>query len=144
MSELNVGQKIYFKVDAYPDRKFYSKITKISPVVDKVSKTFFVESIYENTDNLLKSGMTAEIHIILKERNNVVAVPVGAVVYRNKIPYVYIVNRTNNIAVEKKLNRGLITADWIEAKNLKEGNEIITVGLYGIKNGVKLKIVSTD
>lgn len=142
MSQIHVGQSIYFKVDAYPDKKFYSKISKISPVVDKVSKTFFAESVYENTSNLLKSGMTAEVHLILKERKNTVAVPVGAVVYRDNKAYVYLVDRKNNVAVEKELIPGLLTSDWIEAKNLKEGEEIITVGLYGIKNGSKIKIVN--
>lgn len=142
MSQIHIGQSIYFKVDAYPDKKFYSKISKISPVVDKVSKTFFAESVYENTGNLLKSGMTAEVHVIIKERKDAVAVPVGAVIYRDNKAYVYMADRKNNIAVEKELISGLSTSDWIEAKNLKEGEEIITVGLYGIKNGSKIKIVN--
>jgi len=143
LGDINLGQKIYVKVEAYPDKIFWGKIDKISPVVDKVSRTFLVEAVFDNKENILKSGMTAETHIILSEAKNALSVPISAVVYRDNKPYVYIADRENNIAIEKQVVLGLKNTDYIEVKNLKEGTEIITVGLYGIKDKSSIKIVNS-
>jgi len=144
LGNINLGQKIYVKVEAYPDKIFWGKIDKISPVVDKVSRTFLVEAVFDNKENILKSGMTAETHIILSEAKNALSIPISAVVYRDNKPYVYIADRENNIAIEKQVVLGLKNTDCIEVKNLKEGIEIITVGLYGIKDKAKIKIVNSE
>jgi len=144
LGNITLGQKIYVKVEAYPDKIFWGKIDKISPVVDKVSRTFLVEAVFDNKENILKSGMTAETHIILSEAKNALSIPISAVVYRDNKPYVYIADRENNIAIEKQVTLGLKSNDWIEVKNLKEGIEIITVGLYGIKDKAKIKIVNSE
>ncbi|MEW6011996.1 MAG: efflux RND transporter periplasmic adaptor subunit [Elusimicrobiota bacterium] len=142
LSDLKIGQDIYFKVDAYKDKIFRSKINKISPVVDKMTRTFAIESMVDNKDNLLKSGMTAEVHIILKEAPRALSVPISALVEKNGKYYVYIADRVNNIAIEKEIKIGLKNTDCVEVKNLAEGSEIITVGLYGIKNDSKIKILN--
>lgn len=142
LSDLKIGQDIYFKVDAYKDKIFRAKINKISPVVDKMTRTFAIESMVDNKDNSLKSGMTAEVHIILKEAPRALSVPISALVERNGKYYVYIADRVNNVAIEKEIKIGLKNTDWVEVKNLTEGSEIITVGLYGIKNDSKIKILN--
>lgn len=142
LSDLKIGQDIYFKVDAYKDKIFRSKINKISPVVDKMTRTFAIESMVDNKDNLLKSGMTAEVHIILKEAQRAISVPISALVEKNGKYYVYIADRVNNAAIEKEIKIGLKNTDCVEVKNLAEGSEIITVGLYGIKNDSKIKILN--
>jgi multidrug efflux pump subunit AcrA (membrane-fusion protein) len=142
LSDLKIGQDIYFKVDAYKDKIFRSKINKISPVVDKMTRTFAIESMVDNKDNLLKSGMTAEVHIILKEAPRALSVPISALVEKNGKYYVYIADRVNNTAIEKEIKIGLKNTDCVEVKNLAEGSEIITVGLYGIKNDSKIKILN--
>ncbi|MGC8867024.1 MAG: efflux RND transporter periplasmic adaptor subunit [Elusimicrobiales bacterium] len=140
LSDISQGQRIYFTVSSYPSKNFYGKIDKISPVIDKVSRTFLAESIMENSSGMLKSGMTAEVHIVLKEAKNAVAVPKSAVIWKNNKPYIYLADRQKNIAVEKEIKIGIINTDYVEAKNVNDGEYVITVGLYGIKDGVKIKI----
>jgi len=144
LGSITLGQKIYVKVEAYPNKIFWGKIDKISPVVDKVSRTFLVEAFFDNNENLLKSGMTAETHIIISEVKNAPSIPLSAIAYRDGKPFVYIADRENNIAIEKQVVLGLKNTDWVEVRNLKEGTEIITVGLYGIKDKAKIKIVNSE
>ena len=144
LGSITLGQKIYVKVEAYPNKIFWGKIDKISPVVDKVSRTFLVEAFFDNNENLLKSGMTAETHIIISEVKNAPSIPLSAIAYRDGKPFVYIADRENNIAIEKQVVLGLKNTDWVEVRNLKEGTEIITVGLYGIKDKAKIKVVSSE
>ncbi len=142
LSRINAGQKIYIKVDAYPDKVFYAKIDKISPVVDKLSRTFLVEAYVENKENLLKSGMIAEVHIILNEASKVLAVPLSAIVHKDGKNFIYLADRLNNVAIEKEVKLGVKNTDYVEVKNLKEGEEVITVGLYGISNNSPIKILN--
>jgi multidrug efflux pump subunit AcrA (membrane-fusion protein) len=144
LGSITLGQKIYVKVEAYPNKIFWGKIDKISPVVDKISRTFLVEAFFDNNENLLKSGMTAETHIIISEVKNAPSIPLSAIVYRDGKPFVYIADRENNIAIEKQVVLGLKNTDWVEVRNLKEGTEIITVGLYGIKDKARIKIVNSE
>lgn len=141
VSKVRIGQKVYINVDAYPNRKFLGKIDKITPILDKVSRTFLVETLFENQNNLLRSGMTAEVHIVLNEFRNVPSVSVSSLVYKDNVPYVYLVDRTKLEAKEIKAVIGFMDGDYVWVKNLKEGDEVINIGLEGIKDGSKIKIV---
>lgn len=141
ISQVKLKQKLYIKIDAYGNKMFYGSIDKISPILDKASRTFQIESIFENNGNLLRSGMTAEVHIILNEVESVPTVPVSALVYHENIPYIYIVDRKNQIAVEKKAIIGFNSGDYVWIKNIKEGEEIVTVGVEGLNDGAKINVV---
>ncbi|MEF3280907.1 MAG: efflux RND transporter periplasmic adaptor subunit [Elusimicrobiota bacterium] len=144
LSRISVGSKVYIKVDAYADKIFYTKVDKVSPVVDKLSRTFLVEAFIENRENLLKSGMIAEAHVILQEVQRALAIPVSAIVEKEGKKYVYLADRLNNVAIEKEIKHGIKNTDWIEVKNLKEGDEIITIGLYGISNNSPIKVLNQE
>ena len=141
VSQIKINQKIYFKTDVYKERVFYGKVDKITPVIDKISRTFQIESLLDNKDGLLKSGMTAEVHIILNEVKSVPAVPVSALIYRKNVPYLYLADRKNAVAVEKEAVIGFVSTDYVWVKNLREGDEVIVLGMEGLKDGFRIKII---
>ncbi|MCX7905193.1 MAG: efflux RND transporter periplasmic adaptor subunit [Elusimicrobiales bacterium] len=141
ISKIKIGQRVFIKVAAYKDRIFYGKINKVSPVLDKVSRTFLVESIFDNSNNLLRSGMSAEVHIIIEEINSAPTIPINSIVYRNNEPYVYLVDREKSIVNEIKAITGFDDGDYVWIKNLKLGDEVVVEGMNGLKNGSKIKIV---
>lgn len=53
---VKVGQAVTIQVEAYPDRAFTGKITRLNPSVDQQSRTFDVEAVVENPQGLLKPG----------------------------------------------------------------------------------------
>jgi RND family efflux transporter MFP subunit len=53
---VRVGQAVTIQVEAYPDRSFTGKITRLNPSVDQQSRTFDVEAVIENPQALLKPG----------------------------------------------------------------------------------------
>lgn len=141
LSQLKLKQRLYIKVAAYQDKIFYGTIDKITPVLDKLSKTFQIEAILPNDEEFLKSGMSCEVHIIVNEVKAVPTVPLSAIVYRQDIPYIYLADRKNGVALEKRAVIGFKGSDYLWVKNVKEGDEVITLGVEGLKDGAKINIV---
>jgi len=50
------GQEVTVSVEAYADRTFTGKVTRINPSVDQQTRSFEVEALIENRDGLLKPG----------------------------------------------------------------------------------------
>src|SRR5438552_10912547 len=58
-----VGDRIQVSVDAYPDKTFSGKLTRINPSVDPQNRTFEVEALLENSEGLLKPGFFVKASI---------------------------------------------------------------------------------
>lgn len=64
IGSVKVGQKVVVKVSEIPDKEFSGEISVVDPVIDSRSRTVLVKVNLDNSDAVLKSGMTAEIGLI--------------------------------------------------------------------------------
>lgn len=80
ISQLEKGQKVKFRVSAFPDKNFSGEIIEISnnPKTENNIVSYEVIAEINNPDLILKPGMTAEVEIITSVRENVVKVPTSA------------------------------------------------------------------
>lgn len=80
ISAVRVGQKVYFTVQAYPDREFWGTVSQIrrGPVTVQNVVTYDVVVAVDNPDLVLLPGMTADTHIITDARRDVLRVPLAA------------------------------------------------------------------
>jgi HlyD family secretion protein len=78
------GQKVNFKVDAFPAQTFYGKVSAVrlnaTTVQNVVTYTTVVD--FDNPDMKLYPGMTAYVNIPVASASNVVRVPNGALRYK--------------------------------------------------------------
>jgi len=90
---VELGQISNVRVDAFPSQVFSGKVTEIgsSALVQTVatattteSKDFKVVVTLDNPSKLLKPGLSASADIISAERKQVLAVPISALVLREK------------------------------------------------------------
>ncbi len=144
LSNVRLGQKVSFRVEAWPEKVFYAVIEKISPVVDRVSKTALVEAVADNSGSYLKSGMFCEARISVNEAKNVLAVPLSAIVYKDNIPYIYAVDETGHSVREIKASLGLSDSQYAQVKNISPKDKIVTVGLYGIYDKAKISLAQDN
>lgn len=81
IGRIQPGQDASVEVEAYPGRTFRGKVIKIEPqaVVEQNVTMFPVLVDLSNPERLLKPGMNAEVGVEVANRDNVVAVPNGAV-----------------------------------------------------------------
>lgn len=132
-------QRARIKVDAFPDRYFSGSVYRVSPVVDSRSRNTMVEVLVDNIDGNLKSGMFAEVRLIVASRGSALSVPAGAVVNQDGGDFVF-VPADGNLAARVPVKTGIKTSEFTQVTGVKEGADIITFGLYGLKDGSKIKV----
>ena len=78
---VRVGQSAVFTVQAYPSRNFRGEVMTIrhGPITVQNVVTYDVVVAVENPDRALFPGMTADTHIVIDERDDVLRVPLPAV-----------------------------------------------------------------
>ena len=134
-----IGQRALIKVDAFPDTLFQGKVYRISPVVDTKTRSAAIEILADNSDDHLKSGMFSEVRLVVGSKAGAVAVPSTSVLNENGKPYVFV--PFNDTARRREVKTGISNDDYMQiTAGLKPGDELITFGLYGLKDGSKIKM----
>ncbi|MBN2409315.1 MAG: efflux RND transporter periplasmic adaptor subunit [Candidatus Aminicenantes bacterium] len=156
---VRLGQKARVKVDALPDQILDGTVTEIgSSAIAKMassqqeSRDFLVAITLTDPPDTLKPGLSASADIITAEKKEVLAVPISALVLREKEggtaaaketeeEGVYIV--TDGRAKFCPVNKGIMGGMSIEiTSGLKEGQEVIVgpyVSLRELKDGTLVK-----
>jgi RND family efflux transporter MFP subunit len=114
-------------VDAYPGKEFHGIVRRYSQAVDLNTRTMPVEIDIANPSHLLKPGMYASVSLVVRKDENVLTVPMGAILKDQAGPYVFVVER--DTARRVGVTQGAETDDAIEITAGLKGNEsLITTG----------------
>jgi len=76
IGNIKLDQDVEFSTDAFPDRKLNAKITQIrySPIDDQNVITYEVIASFDNPNNILLPGMTANVDIVVENKEDVLKV----------------------------------------------------------------------
>lgn len=144
------GQKATFTVDAHPNDPFEGTVTQVrfSPTTTDNVVTYVVIVKVSNDKGLLMPGMTANVSLIVEEREGVIIVPNSAFRFKPadpsaasiqpgvprmgaqtiaeaKTPSVYMLEKKT--PVRKEVKRGISDGQNTEIlSGLQEGDEVIT------------------
>jgi HlyD family secretion protein len=96
------GQSVDFTVDAYPYRDFQGVVTQVqnSPTTVNNVVTYDCVISVTNSDYKLKPGMTANVSIVVAQRENALIVPNSALRFRPPDTAVVQTNNTNAAATQ--------------------------------------------
>jgi RND family efflux transporter MFP subunit len=86
------GQPVELHVDAYPDRTFSGKVSRISPAVSTATRAFPFEALVPNKDAVLKPGTFARVHIESGKLDEVLTLPYSALQYRYGVNRVFLID----------------------------------------------------
>ncbi len=127
LSKIFIGQEAEISVDAYPEKIFVGKITKISPVLNSLTRATPLEITIDNPEGLLKSGMFAKTKLVLGTYKDIPVILKEAVIGREPDTSVYVIE--NNKAVLRSVELGFRQGSSIEVKEgLKEGDLVVIMG----------------
>ncbi len=128
VANLSVGDSARVRFDAFPREDFQAEVTHVSPVAtDREGvATFKTRLDIKDADERIRVGMTADVDILTSKRENVVAVPGRALVQRDGVPHVRMIEEGH--LVYRPVERGLRGSDgWVEiVSGLEPGERIIT------------------
>ena len=76
---INIGQPVELEIESISDPQS-TKVTRISPLLDQMSRALMFEAVVENPDRNLRAGLFAEASVIVDENAQAVVIPIDAVV----------------------------------------------------------------
>jgi HlyD family secretion protein len=140
---VRVDQPARITLDAFRGQTFQGKITRIAPYVmeaEKQARTVDVDVRFENfpKDVPLLVGYSADIEIVLDQRNNVLRVPTEAIIEKH---FVYVLDKDGTVH-KRDFTPGL--ANWTQTEitsGLSAGEQVVlTPDRVGLKDGVTARI----
>ena len=82
---ISKNQDVIIHLDAYNDKVFKGKVSKIYPKKDERNQTFKVEAVFDNPPNILYPGLSGEAHILLKHPDTVLTIPKAYLMEDDKV-----------------------------------------------------------
>lgn len=133
-----VGNEAQITLPAFANRKIIGKITSIAPVADLPAHTFSTEVSVENPENL-RAGVFATVTLVAEPRDNVLTIPMHAIVMRDDQKTVYVVDEEDKVS-RRVLAIGYSNEEYAEVvSGLKDGEVIVTRGQNKLREGSKIK-----
>jgi multidrug efflux pump subunit AcrA (membrane-fusion protein) len=69
------GQNVLVTMDAYPDRVFHAKVTKIYPLLNKQEQSFRVDAYFQEQVPVKLYGLNIEANIVIKDNEKALVIP---------------------------------------------------------------------
>src|SRR5262249_5555158 len=138
---IQIADRLQVTVDAYPNRTFSGKLSRINPSVDPQSRTFEVEPLLENPQGLLKPGFFVKARIPSPKLYPGMVVPQDALQYSYGIYKVFLIQ--GEVLKEQEVKAGDLSAEEIEVISGVKAGDMIAVPVKGqvLKDAAKIKIV---
>jgi RND family efflux transporter MFP subunit len=138
------GQEVTVSVEAYPDRKFTGKITRINPSVDQQTRAFEVEALIDNREGLLKPGFFVKATIPSSFIVDSLLIPQDALLYVYGVYKVFVID--GNTLKEREVKIGERSGDEVEiAEGLARGERIaLPAKGQELKDGAIVEVANQD
>ena len=134
ISRVAVGYDVVIRVDAYPERGFEGKVSRVSPLGKTVSNvvTFDVEIVVSDKDaNLLRSGMSADVEITTATHDDVLLLPLLAIQSKGRGRFVTLEN-----GEQRRIKTGPTDGTQIVVtEGLEEGDKVLVVSPAAASGG---------
>jgi len=136
------NMEVSLQTDVYPDKVFKGKVLRIYPVIDPISRTFQLEIVIPNADELLKPGMFCRATFVTGDVDAFV-VPSTAVlkVQGANNRYIFIENNGRAKRVNVVLGKRFDDKVEIISKDIKVGDKIIITGQSRLVNDVEIEVI---
>ena len=155
LGKIKIGQPAKVSVKSYADRIFKGKVSKISPILDPMTRMATVEVIVDNAKNELKPGMFANVTIITGVLADVVTVPRWATIEKTSLKRiggddqviknysVFIIE--NNKAVQRELEISYINhVNIAVSSGVAAGDTLVIEGQNNLRDGMAVSIIQED
>ena len=152
LAQLHQGMQVRVTADAAPGQTFSGEIIAVSPEVDPATRNVRVRALVGNPGETLRTGMFANLDVVLPDRRSVLPVPVTAVLYAPFGDSVFVVEEQRNEqsgATERVLRQqfvrlGQARGDFVDITDgLKAGETVVTSGVFKLRSGAAVVIDNT-
>jgi multidrug efflux pump subunit AcrA (membrane-fusion protein) len=131
VGKILVGNKVVMKLDAFPNEIFNGFVFYIAPAETNNAGviSYQIKISFDKTDTRLKSGLTANVDIQTKNKDNVLVLPQYAIFQNDQGTFV-------ETLVNNKINQNPVTLGISDQKGnvevisgVTEGEQVLNIGL---------------
>ena len=140
-------QRVAIAVEGFANETFNGEVSRISPAIDRTSRSFSVEILIPNEKHRLSAGSFVKASIITNEHSQAVVVPEEAIVRYAGVTKVFAVRDGKAYQVPVKLGATLNESDgayprkWVEVEgNLPVGTVVVATGHTKLVEGSAVRI----
>lgn len=127
LSKVKAGQEAHVRLLGYPDQLFIGKVTLVEPNLDPASRTVKTWVELDNPQDVFKPNMFARIGVVLKQNDEALAIPNGAIIEANGEKFVFVKNGESFTRTE--ISVGAADDEFTEVTDgLVPGDEVATQG----------------
>jgi HlyD family secretion protein len=135
--EVISGLKARITMDAFGQEEFPATVTRVAPYVldlEKQARTVEIEAVFDNPQNFLLPGYSADITVIIDTVEDALSVPTQAVI---RDEFVYLINEDNTL-VKQNIEVGL--SNWQYSEVLSgitiDDRIVLSIDRKGVEDGV--------
>jgi len=139
ITSVRPGRPVRFTVDAFPQKAFDGKVSRVSPSVNQQSRTLRVEAMVSNSDGTLKPGLFARVTIQTDRREKALVVPSAAIFTFAGLEKVFVVQ--DGKVVERIVRTGTHLDGAVEVlEGVKAGEAVAISNLGSLQQGREVSV----
>ncbi|MCW8858351.1 MAG: efflux RND transporter periplasmic adaptor subunit [Deltaproteobacteria bacterium] len=144
LATLHSGLEVRVTADALPDQIISGKISAIDPMIDNDTRNIRVQAKLKNPGEKLRSGMYAEVAVVLPQPVEVLVIPITAVLYAPYSDSVFVIEEkkgddgkpAGQIVRQQFISLGEKRGDFVTVTSgLKTGQTLVSTGVFKLRNG---------
>jgi membrane fusion protein (multidrug efflux system) len=152
LAALAAGQGVSVFTDVYPGETFEGKLTAINAEIDPVTRNIRLQATLDNADGRLRPGMFARVQLALGEADEVVRIPVTAVLTATYGDSVFVVTEQVDeetgektlVAKQRFIRTGRSEGDFVAVVDgLAPGENVVSAGAFKLRSGTPVAIDNT-
>jgi len=138
IDELRKASQIRISFWALPDVVSEGKVREISPMADKVSRTYKVRISIVSPPPGINLGMTASVRVAKLGEQQTTYIPLAAVYQTGDIPGVWVIN--DGSVTLRTIKVGAFGDGKVQVlEGLQDGDVIVTAGVQKLREGQKVR-----
>jgi len=148
IAQVHAGTSVRVTTENLANLAFNGRVTAVDSVVDETTRNIQVQATLANADGKLRPGMFVQAQMALGASQDVIAIPGSAISYAPYGNSVFVVSDMKNDKGQpyRGVRQQIVTlgparGDQIAVlSGLKAGDEIVTSGLFKLRNGAAVLV----
>ncbi len=150
--QVKQGFAVQVTTDMLPGKILTGTITAMNPGVDPATRNIKIQATVRNKDKKLRPGMFVKVAVLLPVQNRVLIVPATAVLYAPYGDSIFVVDektdektgKPGRVLRKQVIRTGVTRGDFVTVTTgLKEGETVVTTGVFKFRNGQQAIVDNT-
>ena len=152
LARIQNGLTVRVTTDALPDQSVRGKITAINSEVDAATRNIRIQATVGNPDERLRPGMYVKAAVVMPSKPDVLTIPTTSVLYAPYSNSVFVLEQQpakddgqpQQVVRQQFVSLGEKRGDYVAVlSGLKEGDQVVSTGVFKLRNGQAVVVDNT-